>query len=324
MARETGFSGAIRVDVGDETWSTAYGLAHRGFEIPNRVDTQFATASAAKGLTALVVVSLIIDGALSLDTKARSALGDDLPLIADDVTVEHLLTHTSGIGDYIDEDDEAMDSADYVLKSPMHRLDTTEAFLIELEGRPTKFRAGARFSYCNSGFVVLAIIAERVSGTPYHDLVAERVLEPAGLEDTAFLRTDLPSGRMALGYLEDEGLWTNIHHLPVRGNGDGGVYTTVDDMWLFWQAFFGGRIVPQDWVAAMVRPHADAPNEESRYGLGFWLDAEGPFVRLVGSDAGVSFTSAHDPASRATWTVVSNTTYGAWPLVDHLRARFGG
>ena len=195
VASETGFSGMVRIDHGDDTQlSEAYGLAHRGFRLPNTVDTQFAIASGGKGFTALAVVSLIADGVISLDTTARSVLGIDLPHIADDVTVGHLLAHRSGIGDYLDEENEDLDSNDYVHVSPMHQLATTEAFLTEVDGYSTKFAAGQRFSYCNGGYIVLALIAERASGASYHDLVSEEILIPAGLADTAFLRSDEPSG----------------------------------------------------------------------------------------------------------------------------------
>jgi CubicO group peptidase (beta-lactamase class C family) len=325
VASETGFSGVVRIDQSESTQlSEAYGLAHRGFQVPNTVDTQFAIASGGKGFTALAVVSLIADGALSLDTMARSVLGDDLPLIADDVTVGHLLAHRSGIGDYIDEENEDLDSNDYVLVSPVHEFATTEAFLAEVDGHSTKFAAGERFAYCNGGYIVLALIAERVSGTAYHDLVKEQVLDPAGLTDTAFLRSDEPSGRMALGYLDSDGFQTNVLHLPVRGNGDGGIYTTAAEMHAFWTAFADGRIVPEEWVTEMTRVHSAVPEDHARYGLGFWLAETGPTVKLVGGDAGVSFYSAHDPTTRSTWTVVSNTTDGAWPMVRHLLKNLGG
>jgi hypothetical protein len=128
---------------------------------------------------------------------------------------------------------------------------------------------------------------------------------------------------MALGYLHPEGLRTNVLHLPVRGNGDGGIYTTVADMHAFWNAFTEGRVVPEEWVAEMTRPYSDVPEENARYGLGFWLAETGPTVKLVGADAGVSFYSAHDPTSRSTWTVISNTPDGAWPMVRHLRELLG-
>lgn len=322
LASETGFSGVIRIDQDDSiVLVEAYGLAHRGFEIPNTQNTQFAIASGGKGFTALAVVSLIVEGTLTLETPARSILGGDLPLIAEDVTIGHLLSHRSGIGDYLDEEDGDLDASDYVLVSPIHQLVDTEAFLAEVDGYPTKFSAGERFSYCNGGYVVLALIAERASGIGYHDLVEERVLAPAGLADTAFLRSDEPSGRMAVGYLRPDGLGTNLLHLPVRGNGDGGIYTTVGDLHTFWDAFVGGRIVPHEWVVEMTRPRTDLPKEKARYGLGFWLGETGSTVNLIGGDAGVSFYSAHNPTTRTTWTVIANTTDGAWPLVSHLRGR---
>ena len=104
-ARRTDFSGVVRVDraTGIE-FANAYGLADRRHRIPAAIDTQFGLASGTKGLTALAVVRLVEDGVLELSTTARSVLGGDLPLIDDGVTVEHLLSHRSGIGDYLDED----------------------------------------------------------------------------------------------------------------------------------------------------------------------------------------------------------------------------
>ncbi len=141
-ASETGFSGVVHsADANHTLPAEAFGLAHRGLEVPNTVATQFAIASGGKGFTALAAISLIAEGTVSLDTTARSVLGADLPLIAEDVTVEHLLGHRSGIGDHLDEEAEDEDPEDYVLASPVNELDTTEASasaaLITRRGRPT-------------------------------------------------------------------------------------------------------------------------------------------------------------------------------------------
>ena len=198
VAEANGFSGVVRVDRGDEVvLANAYGLAHRGYGIPNTVDTRFAIASGTKGLTALAVTSLIEDGSLDLSTTARSVLGQDLPLIDDDVTIEHLLSHRSGIGDYLDEGADH-DIADYLMPVPVHELATTEQYLAALDGHATKFPPNERFAYNNGGYVVLALIAERTSGIPFHELVRQRVCEPAGMDDSAFLRSDeLPGARSA-------------------------------------------------------------------------------------------------------------------------------
>ena len=133
------FSGVVRIDRGGAAeLAVAYGLAHRGWGIPNTVDTRFALASGSKSFTALAVVSLIEDGVLELDTTARSVLGPDLPLIDDRVTVGQLLAHRSGIGDYLDED-AGHELSEYVLTVPAQELDTTESFLVVLDGFPTAF-----------------------------------------------------------------------------------------------------------------------------------------------------------------------------------------
>ena len=321
LARSTGFSGVVRVDrSGTLAFAEAYGLADRGHDIPNTIDTQFAIASGVKGLTALTVGSLIEEGSLDLDTTARSVLGADLPLIDDRVTIEQLLAHRSGIGDYLDED-EAGEITDHAMPGSMHEFETTEQYLAVLDGHPTAFPPGERFAYCNGGFVVLALIAERTSGTSFHELVCQRVCEPAGMSDTEFLRSDELPGRAAIGYLGPESPRTNVFHLPVRGNGDGGIYSTVADIGSLWSALFAGRIVSKALVTEMVRPRSDAPEHAKRYGLGFWLDASSDAVMLEGYDAGVSFRSAHDPASTTTYTVISNTSDGAWPIVELLDER---
>ncbi|GAB2775417.1 serine hydrolase domain-containing protein [Terrabacter koreensis] len=321
LADEHGFSGVVRVDRDGVTeHASAHGLAERAFEVPNTLDTQFGVASIAKSLTAMTVVSLVADGLVGLGARVRDLLGDELPDIAPDVTVEHLLAHRSGIGDYLDEDLD-FGPSDYVMTRPVHEFVTTDDYVPSLRGHPTKFAAGERFSYCNGGYVVLALVVERVTGRPFHDVLAERVCVPAGLEHTAYLRSDELPATVARGYLDDHGLRTNVLHLPVRGSGDGGVHTTVGDLHALWDAFVGGRVVDERWVAEMLRPRSVDPGDGRRYGFGLWLAPAGDGVVMNGYDAGVSARTAHVPSRSLTWTVVANTSDGIRPLVRHLAER---
>ncbi len=320
-AAETNFAGVVRLErSGVVDLDAAYGLADRGHGIPMTTDNQLGMASGSKTFTALVMMRLVEEGLLGLSTTARQVLGTDLPLVADDVTVEHLLSHRSGIGDYLDEDE--LDSEDYPMPVPVHRLVTTADFLPILDGYPTKFLAGKRFAYCNGGFVVLALIAERVAGRSYQDLVRELVCSPAGMADTAFLRSDALPGRAALGYVEVEGQWrTNVFHLPVVATGDGGMYTTTADMARFWTALTAGRIVRPETLADMRTPRSDPDPGESRcYGLGLWLEADSPVITMSGGDAGVSFWSRHHAERGTTATVISTTIGGAGPVVEVLES----
>ena len=324
-ARESGMSGVVAVDVdGEPVLSGAYGMADRAHQIPNTIDTRFGMASASKAFTAAAVMSLVDDGTLRLDTAVRGILNDDLPLINDGVTVEHLLGHTSGIGDYLDEEGD-WEADDYVLTVPVHELAETEAFLGAIDGFPQKFPPGERFSYCNGGYIVLAIVAERAGGMPFHDLVEARVFAPAGMSRTGYLRSDALPGDVAIGYLdgEPESLRTNVLHLPVRGNGDGGAFTTAGDMSTFWRALVDGAIVSPERVTEMTRVQHRVDEEGMRYGRGLWRDLDGPGLMLVGYDAGVSASTRFDPENRLTVTMLSNTPEGVWTVAKVMRDTVG-
>jgi CubicO group peptidase (beta-lactamase class C family) len=112
-----------------------------------------------------------------------------------------------------------------------------------------------------------------------------------------------------------------VLHLPVRGSGDGGVFTTAADVAALWRALFAGRLVGPALVAELVRPRSDVPSEKARYGLGFWLHPRTSAVVLEGYDAGISFRSVCDPDAGVTHTVLANWTDGAWPLARYLAQR---
>ena len=315
VATENGFTGAIRVQVGDHyLFDGAFGMADRAHGIPNTTDTQFGVASGSKTFTALAVLSLVAEGVLTLDDAARRWLGDDLPQIDDAVTLRHLLSHTSGVGEYLDDD---ADPDEYLLPGSMHTYTSPEDF-VPLLDVPMLAAPGSRFEYSNGGFVILGLVAQRASGTRYQDLIRERVLGPAGLEHTDFLRSDELPGSAALGYLYPDAPRTNVFHLPIEGSADGGAYTTVGDARRFWLALAAGAIVPTGLVEEMTTP--GSPHDPDwPYGLGLWLPNPGGVWAMVGADAGVEMKSEHVPALDLTWTVLANESDKAWPPMRHLR-----
>ena len=312
------FTGVATVDVADRrVFERCEGFIHRALRVPMTADARIAIASGSKAFTALAVMRLVEVGELRLDQPVRELLGDDLPLISDGVTIEHLLADTSGIGDYLDEDGDWAVS-DFVLSLPVHTLTTAEAFLPMLDGHPQKFAPGERFAYCNGGYMVLAVLLERATGRTYHDVVRGLVFEPAGLERTGFLPLNELPADAALGYVANDGDLVNSLHLPVLGNGDGGAFTTADDLHRFWLALLEGHIVSRETVQEMTRPRHDVPEEKMRYGLGFWIHRTHPAPILEGFDAGVSFRSTHLVDTRTTASVLGNSSHGAWPVISAL------
>ena len=316
LIEETGFSGVVTVSKsGEPDIGIAAGFADRAQRRPNRIDTAFATASMTKGFVAVTVMSLVESGDLALDTRVRDLLGDDLPLVDPGVTIEHLLSHRSGVGDYLDEE-QLGDIDEYIFgDTSMHTLETPDDYLPFVAAHPQLSAPGKRFAYNNGGFIMLSLAIERATGGRFHDLVRELVLEPAGMS-MGFVRADDLPANVALGYLANGR--TNVFHLPVIGGGDGGAYVTAADMAAFWLAFFGGRLVSAETVAAMTVPVSQTNEEGMRYGRGFWLSPSGTRVLLEGMDAGVSARSCHDPATGDAYTVLANDSSGAWPIVRYL------
>lgn len=311
-AERTGFSGVVGVDDAGETLALAFGLADRAHGLPNTPDTRFAMASGTKLFTALAVLSLVEEGTLDLDESVRRWLADDLRQVSDDVTLRHLLSHTSGVGEYLDDD---ADNDAYLLPGSMHTYRTPEDF-VPLLDLPMRRAPGTEFEYSNGGFVLAGLIAQRASGVRYQDLVRRRVFEPAGLRHTDFLRTDELPGDTALGYLYAEGLRTNIFHLPIEGSADGGSFTTTADLLRFWTALADGRLVSASTVELMTTPAANHDPDDP-YGLGVWLKQPQTWT-IVGEDAGVSMSSNHNPARGLTWSVLANDAESTWKLTSLL------
>ena len=315
------FSGVAVVEHdGTRLVELATGFADRANERPMLLDTRLATASATKGFTALTVVSMIEDGLFGLDTRLADLVGGDLPHVDRTVTVEHLLGHTSGVGDYIDEEQHG-DIDDHTVDVSAHVLTGPEAYVPILNRHPQADPPGTRFAYNNSGFVMLALVIERVAHGSYHDEVRRRVFEPAGMTSTDFVRSDRLPSNTAIGYLVDGR--TNVFHRPIIGTGDGGAYATAPDMVRFWNALFAGDIVEPSLADTMITPHQQHAAGR-QYGLGFWISPDGSTVLLEGMDAGVSMRSGVHVATGLTFCVIANNSSDAWPLVKIIDRHHAG
>lgn len=322
LAEESGFSGVIVVDRPEKPHlNLAFGFANRAAEVPNTISTRFGLASGTKPFTAVAILHLVETGRLDLDDSVRGLLGNVIPNVDEGVTVRHLLTHRSGVGDYLHESDGWVFD-DYVMSVPPHTLVTARDYLPMLAHLPQLSPPGKRFDYNNGAFVLLALIAEVASGSDFHQLVKDVVFDPAGMTSAEFLRLDELPPDAALGYLYLQGHRTNVLHLPVVGSGDGGCFANAHDLSRFWNALDAGRLLQPETVALMRTATQDEPGDSMRYGLGFWLHKEKPVSIMEGQDAGVSLRSLHDASSGVTATVISNTSEGAWPIAEMLLGRF--
>ena len=325
VAKEVGFSGVISVAEKEiSPFEKAFGYADRSNRIKNTVRTRFGMASGSKAFTALAIGKLIQEGRISFESRAVDCIQGALPNMSRDVTVRHLLAHTSGVGDYYDED-EINDFESFFVDRPWYELKGPEDYIPLFIEKPMKFAPGERFSYSNSGYILLGIIIEELSRLPYQAFVAEHVLRPLGMKDSGFFALNELPERTALGYVKTETGWrTNVYNLPIVGASDGGAFTTVADMKSFWRGLMAHRLLSQELLDLFIHPNVPVgkPEQRQSYGYGFWIErtTSREYTHyLVGCDAGVSFFSLCAPRHDIVATVVSNTTDGAWPLVRSLR-----
>ena len=308
------FSGVISVSVlEDNIYRQTFGCRNRAEELPNREDTAFAIASGTKLFTALCVCQLIDRGLLSMESRVCDLIGHDTGSINKDVTVLHLLTHTSGIGDYIDEEA----SSDYfdILKlydhRPVHRWDSLVFYLPMFNELPQKFAPGERFGYSNAGFILLGLVIEAVSGMSYHQFVEQNLIAPLGLSHTGFYRMNNLPGNAALGYVYNEGRgeWeTNVLYMPIVGGSDGGLFTCAADVDKVWRAILDHSILSKAMTEQFFAPRV-AMSPKEHVGLGvFMREQVGKRAYYsVGGDFGVTYTSAYFPKTGIIAAALGNT-----------------
>lgn len=319
------FSGVFSArDENGVLFEACRGHRHRAEALPNRRDTAFGIASGTKLFTGLAVCRLVAAGRLSLEDKLWDVLPYDLGQIDKDVTVFHLLTHTSGVGDYIDEEAPGSDEQMRALYArwPVYLWESLSYYLPMITPLPPKFAPGARFGYSNAGFVLLGLAVEAAAGLPYQHFVTDEIIRPLGLAHTGFYRSDALPPNTALGYTGDAAtgaLRTNIFSLPVLGGSDGGLYTCADDLHTLWRALLAGQILPQNTLQAFLRPQVQRGGGKS-YGLGVYRcdRNEQTAHYAVGGDFGVDFFTVHFPALGITVSALGNTELDTSPLLNAL------
>lgn len=240
------FSGvALVADEGEVVYEAAFGLASAGLQVPNTLETRFRVASITKAMTATLVLSLVDDDLLDLDAPIGAFVDGLRPDIAERVTTRQLLTHTSGL------------SQEYLPDPEVDRA--YELFeLLESLNRHTRFEAepGATATYSNAGFVLLAAVAESVTGSPFAALMRERIFEPSGMSSSGLEeRPTEVIPRFAEGY----DIWLDVHAAGPTTNmsatrGNGGVYATAADVHRFVAALRSGRLISEERLDTMFTP----------------------------------------------------------------------
>ena len=200
LEAQNAFSGVARITQGrTQLYAGAFGYASRAWEVKNSLMMRFDTASITKLFTSVATLQLIEEGLLSFDTAAIPYLGLKDTTISEDVTIFHLLTHSSGIGD--DADEEAGESyADLGKTKPNYSVTVTADFLPQFIHKPPNFAPGQGCRYCNCSYVLLGLMVEKATGMSYRDYVRKHIFAKANMEHSGFFRMDRAEPNVAEGY----------------------------------------------------------------------------------------------------------------------------
>lgn len=318
LATQQPFYGVIAVRQGGrDLYRRAFGLAEVEARRPNTVDTRFNTASGSKMFTAVAVMQLVEQGQLSLDDPITRHVPQTAALPgADAITTRHLLSHTSGIGNYWDEAYEA-DWANITNHQGLLR------HVVRNFGAP---KPGV-YEYSNSNYALLGVIVERISGQDFYDHVRDAVFMPASMTHTDYpiRQTGAWPADMARGYnpVSEAGLVAIGRHDPAvlgaRGSGAGGATTTAADMIAFDAALRGGKLVSAATLALMTTLQATSDMPGYGYGYGF-IVADGRWGH-GGSAPGTQFEFERFDAQDVTYVVASNFNTIAGPEISGLLNR---
>ena len=302
------------------------GYADLANEIPNTKDTRFATASMGKTFVAAGILRLVEDGLLKIDDKLGTLLDIDLKGIDPEVTVEQLLTHTSGVPDYFDET--VMNDYEELWKDyPSYKIRKNSDMIPLFIDKPMMYPRGEKFQYNNTGYVLLAMIIEKISGMDFDVFIKKNIFDVCGMKSSGYFELDKLPSKCAQNYIyckETNDYRTNIYSVGAKGVGDGGVFVTAGDLVNFWQGLIEHKILSEDSFKKMIsRRSGDGSDaEEGKYGYGVWI-VDNPNGQdnacMQGRDPGVSAISEYNPDNGMITVLLSNFGDNVWALMRKIR-----
>lgn len=279
--------------------------------------TNFRLASLSKQFTATVIVLLVRDGALTFDMPVRDFL-PELPAYASRVTIRHLLTHTSGLWDY----------EDFVPDSQVRQVSDADALtLLSTRAERLYFAPGSAWRYSNTGYALLALVAERVTGQRFADILRERVFVPLEMRDTqAHEEGRTVVARRAWGYTVRGDTVTRTDQSNTSAVlGDGGIYSSIDDLARWYASLDRAPLVGEALWRETTTPFVLSGGTATEYGFGWFVERYKGHLRLRHHGETRGFTNAVSrfPDSGLTIVVLTNRTGSEpWEIADALSDRF--
>jgi D-alanyl-D-alanine carboxypeptidase len=297
----------IAVRDGRTVLRKAYGMADIELGVPLEPDMVFRIGSMTKQFTAVAILMLVEEGKLAVSDPITKFL-PDYPTAGKTITVEHLLTHTSGIKSYTD-------MPDFLANV---RKDYTVPELIDhFKGQPMDFEPGEKYRYDNSGYFLLGAIVEKASGMGYEAFLEKRIFDVVGMPQTALESTSRITPRRVRSYSKTGDTWANADWISMtQPFSAGGLVSTVDDLARWDAALYTGKLVRAETLQQAFTPHRLKDGKATEYGYG-WEPGEWEGFTVIQHGGGIpGFVSmgVRVPERKVYVAVLSNRTAEPFPF----------
>ena len=297
-AAKQGFTGsALVAKDGKVVFSKGYGMANVEWDIPNTPQTKFRLGSITKQFTAASILLLQERGKLSVQDPICKYF-DSCPESWKEITIHHLLTHTSGVPNFTS-------FPDY--QKTMMMPVTMESLVSRFKDKPLDFKPGERMSYSNSGYVALGYIIEKVAGETYESFLRKNIFDPLKMADTGY---DCPTTILknrATGYSSMNGKRINSEYLDMSiPHAAGALYSTVEDLFTWNEALFSDKLLSAKSREAMMT----VDKNNYAYGLAVTQQHNRKMVSHGGGINGFNTILARFPEEKVTIVVLRNADYG--------------
>ncbi|SKB83974.1 serine hydrolase [Maribacter arcticus] len=316
------FNGSVLVaDQGKVMYKKGFGMANMEWDIPNKPNTKHRLGSVTKQFTAMLILQLVAEGKIDLQTPITTYLPDYPKENGDKITTHHLLTHSSGIPNYTAFPD--------FFAAESRNPYTPDQFVKKFEDKELEFTPGEKFNYSNSGYFLLGVLIEKLSGKTYEEMLHEKIFTPLGMHDTGYdNHKDILKNR-ATGYEKNGTSFINSAYLDMSiPYAAGSLYSTVEDLYLWDQALYTTTLLPQKYMDLFFTPYIAAfGNSQYAYGWGVGKEVIGNTTDSItvishgGGINGFNTNISRSPSNKSLVVLLNNT--GGAPLGEMTRSIIG-
>lgn len=275
------FNGAALVaEEGKIVYKKGFGMANMEWEIENTPDTKHRLGSITKQFTAMLILQLAAEGKLDLHAPINNYLPDYPNDHDPKITTHHLLTHTSGIPNYT--------AIPGFMQDKVRDPYTPEAFVKTFADKKLDFTPGEKFNYSNSGYFVLGVLVEKISGNTYETMLEEKIFSPLNMDDSGYDHHAKIIKNRATGYEKQGDNYINSKYIDMSiPYAAGSLYSTVEDLYLWDQALYTNKLLPKAYMALYFKPYVPAFGK-SHYAYGWGVGQE-----LIGNTTDSIYTISH-------------------------------